>query len=163
MKPSSFVSRVCASVFIASACLLAPLSQGAPMPSREPVLRIETGAHLAAITRISTDKAGRWIVTASEDKTARLWDGHTGQALTVLRPPVGADSVGAVYAAAISPDGRTVALGGNSNFGDGSGHLMHLFDRVSASVPPKSTVTGLEAPLTQLAWSPDSQLLAIGL
>jgi hypothetical protein len=163
MKPSSFVSRVCANVFIASACLLAPLSQGAPMPSREPVLRIETGAHLAAITRISTDKAGRWIVTASEDKTARLWDGHTGQALTVLRPPVGADSVGAVYAAAISPDGRTVALGGNSNFGDGSGHLMHLFDRVSASVPPKSTVTGLEAPLTQLAWSPDSQLLAIGL
>jgi WD40 repeat protein len=164
MNSSTLVARFMMGSLIVGANLLATFSGAlaAPMPSREPVLRIETGAHLAAITRISTDKTGRWLVTASEDKTARLWDSRNGEALTVLRPPLGSDSVGAVYAAAMSPDGRSVALGGNSNFGDGS-HLMHLFDRASASVLPKSTITGLEAPLTQLAWSPDSQLLAIGL
>lgn len=161
----SALLRTCLGTLAASASLLMPctLTHAAPATSREPVLRVETGAHLAAITRISTDAQGRWLVTASEDATVRLWDGRSGQALTVLRPPLGSDNVGAVYAAAISPDGRSVALGGNAKFGEGSGHLMHLFDRASASVPPKSTVTGLEAPLTQLAWSPDSKLIAIGL
>lgn len=135
----------------------------APNLPKEPVLRIETGSHLALISRISADASGRWLVTASEDKTARLWDARSGQAISVLRPPIGAESLGAVYAVAISPDGRTVAVGGNSAFDGGGGHLMHLFDRASASVPPKSTLTGMEAPITQLAWSRDSQYLAIGL
>lgn len=165
MTKSSFIARFCLITLAACASQFGPISatHAAPTPNRDPVLRIETGGHLSMITRISTDAAGRWIVTASEDKTARLWDGRSGQALAVLRPPLGSESIGAIYAAAISPDGRSVALGGNSNFGGNSGHLMHLFDRASASVPPKSTITGLEAPLTQLAWSPDSQLIAIGL
>lgn len=149
---------------IAIACSLALLTASSThaAPAREPVLRIETGGHLATVTRISADAAGRWIVTASEDKTARLWDARTGQSAGVLRPPIGSESVGALYAAAISPDGRTIALGGNSNFGDNT-HLLHLFDRASASVPAKSTMAGLEAPLTQLSWSPDNQLIAVGL
>lgn len=135
----------------------------APTLPKEPMLRIETGGHLALITRISADASGRWIVTASEDKTARVWDARSGQAIAVLRPPIGPESLGAVYAVAISPDGRTVAVGGNSAFDGGGGHLLHLFDRASATVPPKSTLTGIEAPITQLAWSRDSQYLAIGL
>ena len=42
--------------------------------SVEPVLRIEAGAHQSLVTRVSTDAQGRWILSASEDKTARLWD-----------------------------------------------------------------------------------------
>lgn len=158
MMPSLLRTLACAAlVSLATSSL-----QAAPAPSRAPVLRIEAGDHLAMVTRISSDASGRWLVTASEDKTARIWDGRTGQAIGVLRPPIGSDSVGALYAAAISPDGKTVALGGNSNFGDDK-HILHLFDRASASVPPKSTLAGLEAPLTQLAWSRDSQMIAIGL
>ena len=150
-----------------AACALTLLATGtlwaAGAPPKDPVLRIETGNHLAPITRISADTSGRWIVTASEDKTARLWDAQTGQQLAVLRPPVGSGALGAIYAASISPDGRTVAMGGNSDFDGTGGHLLHLFDRASASILPKSTVPGIEAPITQLAWSRDSQLLAVGL
>ena len=137
-------------------------ASAAPKPPSEPILRIETGQHLAPITRISADASGRWIVTSSEDKTARIWDAKTGQALSVLRPPIGAENLGALYTSAISPDGRTIAVGGYSDF-DGNGHLLHLFNRTSASIPPKSTLTGLEAPITQLVWSRDNQFLVIGL
>jgi WD40 repeat protein len=125
-------------------------------------LRIEAGAHLSLVTRVSTDAQGRWIVSASEDKTARVWDAATGRLLSVLRPPVGPESVGALYAAALSPDGKQVALGGNAAF-DGKSHSLYLFDRSTGRLPPKSTLSGLEAPLTQLAWSKDSQFVAVGL
>lgn len=128
----------------------------------EPELRVETGAHLAQITRVSSDEAGRWIVTSSDDKTARLWDAQTGKLISVLRPPIGPETLGNLYAAALSPDGKSVALGGFSAF-DGTAHALYLFDRVSGRIPPKSTLLGLEAPITQLAWSKDNQLIAVGL
>lgn len=130
--------------------------------SVEPILRIETGGHQSLVTRVSTDAQGRWILTASEDKTARLWDAATGKLLSVMRPPIGPEGVGAIYAAALSPDGKQIALGGNAAF-DGKTHSLYLFDRASGRLPAKSTLSGLEAPLTQLAWSKDSQLVAVGL
>jgi WD40 repeat protein/uncharacterized caspase-like protein len=166
MKPAIHFHRpwrALLALAVALSGLNAPALWAAGGPPKAPILRIEAGNHLAPITRISSDATGHWIVTASEDKTARLWDTQSGQALAVLRPPIGAGAIGAVYAASISPDGRTVALGGNTDFDGASGHLLQLFDRSSASVLPKSTVPGLEAPITQLAWSRDSQLLAVGL
>ncbi len=145
------------------ACALVVSSAWAvPEVPREPVLRIETGSHLSLITRISSDAAGNFAVTSSEDKTARIWDLRNGQQVSVLRPPLGQESVGALYATAMSPDGRQVAVGGNAAF-DQKTHSLYLFDRASGSLPPKSTLSGIEAPITQLAWSADSQLMAIGL
>lgn len=151
---------------LGAAAVAAPKPPSTPSSSGtagEPVLRIETGAHQALITKIGADAAGRWIVTASEDKTARIWEAATGRPLAILRPPIGAEAAGALYAAAISPDGRQVALGGNANLDGRNAHALYLFDRATGNLPPKSTLSGLEAPLTQIAWSPDSQLLAIGL
>lgn len=140
---------------------VAPL-QAAPEVPKEPVLRIETGSHLSLITRISSDAAGNWAVTSSEDKTARVWDLRNGKQLSVLRPPLGADNVGSLYAAAMSPDGKQVAAGGNAAF-DAQTHSLYLFDRATGNLPPKSTLSGIEAPITQLTWSGDSQLIAVGL
>lgn len=128
----------------------------------EPELRVETGAHMSQITRVSSDEQGRYILTASDDKTARLWDAQNGKLLTVMRPPIGPDTLGNLYAAALSPDGRTAALGGFSAF-DGTAHALYLFDRVSGRIPPRSTLLGLEAPMVQMAWSKDSQFVAVGL
>lgn len=149
------------SVFVALA-LIAGTAWAVPEVPREPVLRIETGNHLSLITRISSDAAGNFAVTSSEDKTARIWDLRNGQQVSVLRPPLGQESVGALYATAMSPDGRQVALGGNAAF-DEKTHSLYLFDRNSGALPPKSTLSGIEAPITQLAWSADSQLIALGL
>src|SRR5262245_52628172 len=66
-------------------------------PSRRPVLRIETGMHTASINRLGVDAANRYLVTASDDKTARVWELATGKLLRVLRPPVGGVSEGKLY------------------------------------------------------------------
>ena len=138
------------------------LAWSAPQVPTEPELRVETGAHLAQITRVSSDDQGRWVLTSSEDKTARLWDAQSGKLMAVLRPPIGPDSLGNLNAAVLSPDGKLAALAGYSAF-DGTAHAFYLFDRASGRLPAKSTLVGLEAPATQLAWSKDSQLIAIGL
>ncbi len=127
-----------------------------------PILRLETGNHLSLITRVGTDAAGRYLVTASEDKTIRLWRAATGEALSVLRPPVGDGSLGAIYAAALSPDGSTIAAGGNTAF-DGENHALYLFDRASGALRDGGTLSGLEAQVQQIAWSPDGGLVAVGL
>ena len=128
----------------------------------QPVLRIETGQHLSMVTKISSDANGRYLASASEDKTVRIWDAGTGALLQVLRPPIGEGSLGAVYAVAMSPDGATVAVGGNSAF-NGQDHAVYLFDRTTGAIRQGGTLSGLEAPVHQLVWSKDGQFLAIGL
>ncbi|RLC22243.1 MAG: hypothetical protein DRI57_00355, partial [Deltaproteobacteria bacterium] len=49
-----------------------------PSPPADPILRIETGMHTAMINRIGVDAKERILVTASADKTVRVWDLETG-------------------------------------------------------------------------------------
>ena len=152
----------CAFVAFVAAFFTAAVAGVPPAVSTTPILRLETGNHLSLITRVDIDRAGRYLLTASEDKTLRIWRAATGEALTVLRPPVGDGSLGAIYGAALSPDGSTVAAGGNSAF-DGHGHALYLFDRASGALRAGNTLSGLEAQVQQIAWSPDGQRIAVGL
>jgi hypothetical protein len=81
------------------------------LPS-EPILRIETGQHGAMINRIGTDAANRFVVTASDDKTVRIWSLPEARPTAVLRLPIDQGNIGKAYAVAISPDGTAVAVGG---------------------------------------------------
>jgi serine/threonine protein kinase len=57
--------------------------------------------HGASVYHAVFSPDGRWIVTASDDKTARVWDAATGQPRT---PPLRHQDI--VRHAAFSPDGR---------------------------------------------------------
>jgi WD40 repeat protein len=43
-------------------------------PDSSPILRIELGAHVDYLNGTAIDPGGRWLLTASWDKTARLWE-----------------------------------------------------------------------------------------
>jgi WD40 repeat protein len=68
--------------------------------------------HAATIYGMAMDAGERILVTASSDKTARVWSLATGGLLRVLRPPIGDDNEGKLHAVAVSPDGGLAATGG---------------------------------------------------
>jgi WD40 repeat protein len=126
-------------------------------PTREPILRVETGMHTAAIKAIGVDRAGQFLVTASTDKTARVWEVASGRLLRVLRVPIGDGDEGKLYAVAISPDGRTIAAAGWTS-GHGLPESVYLFARESGRLLGR--LTGLPEVVFDLAFSPDGARLA---
>jgi len=80
----------------------------------ETLLRINPDVHTENIYRISTDSQGKYLLTASGDKTAKLWDIASGNLLRVFRPPGGPGQDGELHAAALSPDGLIAAVAGPS-------------------------------------------------
>ena len=141
--------------------LIVAMASFAGEPTSEPLMRLETGMHTAQIRRIATDAAGRWAVTASDDKTARVWEVATGRQAMVLRPPQDAGHEGKLYAVAISPDGSTVAVGGWTGYDWDQQNSIYLFDRVSGRLTKR--IAGLPSVVFHLAFSPDGRFLAASL
>jgi len=116
--------------------------------------------HTAVISRIAVDRAGRWAVTASADKTARIWNLASGQLVRVLRVPLGEGDEGKLFAVALSPDGALVALGGFTG-PPGEPKAIYLFDRASGRLLQR--LTGLPDVVLHLAFSADGRRLAAAL
>jgi WD40 repeat protein len=81
---------------VAAASRLISLSRNLPFP-------IRTLRHEDAVTSASFSPDGKWIVTSSRDKSARVWDAQTGN-------PVGNPMrhEGPVWTASFSPDGNWI-------------------------------------------------------
>lgn len=126
----------------------------------DPILRIETGMHSVMINRIGIDRAERILVTASDDKTLRLWSLPDGRPLRVLRVPIGEGNEGKVYAGAISPDGSLVAGGGHMRAGT-DGQNIFLFDVASGRLV--SRIPGIANTVLHLSFSADGTYLAAAL
>jgi WD40 repeat protein len=99
----------------------------------EPQLVLDPGFHSAMINRVSASADGSRLLSASDDKTARVYDG-SGRLLRVLRAPRGAANTGMIYACAISPDGKLAALGGWTRFDFESTHCVYIYDTSSGAL-----------------------------
>jgi WD40 repeat protein len=150
-------SRICRTIVWAIVLIIALTGQvySAGL-SKEPIFRIETGMHTAPVRRLGIDRHNKFIVTSSDDKTVRIWDFATGELLKILRPPIGENSEGSLYAVAMSPDGSTIACGGWTFAGDIQ-HNIYLFDRETGKV--KGRIPGLMNVIRHLRYSPDGRHL----
>ncbi|MGO9171026.1 MAG: PDZ domain-containing protein [Rhodomicrobium sp.] len=77
-----------------------------------PLPMLDTGGHMATIRGIAFTPDGRQLVSASEDKTIRVWDLASGKTVRTIRGESTPGPAGKVYAMALSPDGKWLAAGG---------------------------------------------------
>ena len=124
-----------------------------------PVLALESDMHMALINRADVDRAGRFMVTGSDDKTARIWSVENGHLLQTIRVPAGPGNVGKIFAVAIDPDGDLVAAGGWATPGPPS--QIYLFERSSGAMVQH--LAGLPNVVLHLAFSADGRYLAAAL
>jgi WD40 repeat protein len=126
-------------------------------PSQDPVLRIETGMHVASISRIGVDRSCHIAATGSADKTVRVWSLPDGRLLRTLRVPIGPDNGGKIYATAVSPDGRWIAAGGWDAH-QSHEHFVYVFDASTGAMVAR---TGpFDNVVNHLAFSGDGRWLA---
>lgn len=129
--------------------------------TNKPILRIETGMHSAYGLKVSTDKAGKLILTCAVDNTARLWDASNGKQLQVFRVPIDTSGKGYISACAISPDGSIGVLSGiteseNKYFSTiyvisiQTGNILQLIKKI-----PNYTY--------DIEFSPDGKFIAVGM
>ena len=101
---------------LATSAALAQLApdpqQGIDAGAHEPQLRVEAGMHTAVARHVAVSSDGKRMVTASYDKTIRVWSLPDGRLENVFRIPIGEGFEGSIFAVALSPDGKTIAVGG---------------------------------------------------
>jgi WD40 repeat protein len=97
---------------------LSGLGQAAqPVPGggssgQKPILVIDSGGHTARINQILFTHDGHYLVSAGDGKVARVWSLDSGETVRTFRVQMQPGSEGKIFAAALSPDDRYLALGG---------------------------------------------------
>ncbi|MBN9118148.1 MAG: hypothetical protein J0I06_03115, partial [Planctomycetes bacterium] len=139
-----------------------PLPELPPLPpaDRRPLLALDPGGHTAFVRFVGfTPDAGR-VVSVSEDKSVRLWDVFSGEAVYTVRLPAGPDAEGTPHAAALSPDGTRLAVGGFPAGGGKSGIPIYILSVETGEL--LATIDGARQAVHALDFSRDGDQLAVG-
>lgn len=140
------------------AVFLSPPAARGTEAAAQPFLQLELGAHAGPVRRLAVDERRGLAVTASDDKTARVWDLRSGALRRTLRPPIGPGLLGRLYGAAIHPAQAVVAVAGTTSL-EASGHAIYLFDLESGRMLRRFDAGAGD--IKRLLWSPDgTQLVA---
>ncbi len=126
-----------------------------------PLLSLNTEMHTAAIKKMDVDAAERYLVTASQDKTVRVWYLQEDRLLRVLHLPIDKNGDGQIDAVAISPDGQTVAMGGMTDYRGNQAFSIYLFNRATGELQQR--LSEHPALINHLAYSLDGQYLVASL
>jgi WD40 repeat protein len=95
---------------LAASALLLLLSSTALHAAQEALLRLDPGGHTALVRKLLITPDGK-LVTASDDKTIRIWNPKTGREERKILGQLGPGH-GKIFAIALSPDGKLLASGG---------------------------------------------------
>ncbi len=125
----------------------------------KPILVLDSGGHTAIVAKVLFTRDGKQLISVSVDKTIRLWDVASGAPLRVLRPPIRPIAGNLLLAAALTPDGRTLAAGGGAGWRLGEVPI-YLIDLATGRI--LRVLKGHTNGIISLAFSPDGERLASG-
>lgn len=152
---------------IGAAAVLAVLVASAAPAAAEPAevvqapdvrLALDAGGHTGWVSTLLLSNYQDQLISVCRDKTIRFWDVETGEPLRVLRPPIGPGLEGKLYTAALSPDGRLLAVGGVSALVDARDQRILLIELPEGRMA--GSLAGHTGAIRGLKFSPDGSRLA---
>mmetsp|Transcript_63000 Transcript_63000/g.199398 ORF Transcript_63000/g.199398 Transcript_63000/m.199398 type:complete len:305 (+) Transcript_63000:295-1209(+) len=117
-----------------------------PLNDKKPTTRM-TG-HVQLINQVRFSPDGRWIASASFDKSVKIWDGFTGKFIASLR-----GHVGPVYQVAWSSDSRMLVSGSKDS-------TLKVWEMRTRKC--KEDLPGHADEVYAVDWSPDGTRVASG-
>ncbi len=124
-------------------------------------LMLDTGGHSTIVRGLAVTPDGKQVVSASQDKTIRVWDIETGKTVRMIRGETAPGDWGMIYAMALSPDGRRLAVGGFLHGTDKSiATAIRLYDFATGNMT--ALLKGHDNVVDALAFSPDGRRLISG-
>lgn len=128
-------------------------------PPSKPMLSLDAEGHSDVVRRVMFTPNGKQVVSVSMDKTVRLWNAETGETVKIFRLPVGPGDEGSLGAAALSPDGKFLAVAPAMPVGKGKfGVPIHLLSLQTGTL--YKPLKGHENGITNLSFSKDGKFLA---
>ncbi|MFH1136344.1 MAG: caspase family protein [Pseudomonadota bacterium] len=124
----------------------------------KPLLRIDPGGHLAHVFDLRFTADSRELISLGEDKVVRVWDLETGRTARTILGQVGPGLEGALYALALSPDEKVLAVGGRLAGNRAEACSIRLHDFESGRVA--GLLAGHANVVNDLDFSPRGGLLA---
>ncbi|WP_161629998.1 caspase family protein [Desulfogranum mediterraneum] len=147
--------------------LLAPLQRSFAAAGSEPVLIVDSGGHKGIINDLVVSSDNRYLISASDDKTIRVWDIKTKREVAKILGQIGPGSEGKIFAIALSPDDRWLAVGGylgrftgKKAGADEEAHKIRIYDFASGRL--HRVLKSHTNVVIDLAFSADGSLLASG-
>lgn len=125
-----------------------------------PILQLDTGGPMGLVRSLVVTRGGTQLISASDDKVVRVWDLGTGRTVRTIRGEIGDGDAGKIYALALSPDGRLLAVGGRTGAREGADHPIRLYDLANGEIV--GLLNGHRDGVLSLDFSPDGRLLVSG-
>src|SRR5689334_5217897 len=138
--------------------LMPALTVGAP--ADEPRLVLNTGGHTSIINDVIFTRDGKYLISAGDDKVIRVWEVETGRLARTIQGEIGDGNDGKIFAMALSPDERYLAVGGWLVGESVNRQVIRLHDFRSGEVV--GLLKGHENVVLALAFSPDGRYLVSG-
>ncbi|KPA13953.1 secreted protein containing Peptidase C14, caspase catalytic domain protein [Candidatus Magnetomorum sp. HK-1] len=140
-----------------------PPSKTPPKPvslSNPPILRIDPGGHTSLISDIIVTSDQQHLISASDDKTIRVWNLKTGKEERKILGQIGSGNFGKIYAIALSPDQTQLAVGGFLADNPTDGSAIRIYDYPTDKL--RRTLKSHSDVVFDLSFSPDGNYLVSG-
>ncbi len=159
----SYRANPISTIGVAAALLVHVLCGAAPAKAAQadaaaPILMLDTGGHMALIRNVIFTPDGKRLISGSDDKTIRIWNLETGATERIIRGEAGEGEEGKIMALALSPDGRTLAVGGRLQGSQGGESAIRIIDIETGEIT--HLLEGHSEAILSLVFSPDGTLLA---
>jgi WD40 repeat protein len=127
--------------------------------AQAPRIVVNPLGHSAKIHKVLFTPDGQQIISVSEDKTIRVWNADTGAMIRKFESQIGEGPEGMFYAAALSPDGKLLAVGGYQVATESENYIIIIDLEKGSQV---STASGHTDVINSLSFSGSGKYLASG-